>query len=293
MIYLILCIAFNAAIFICFKFYSKYNVPLLPAIVINYCVCVFTGALYSGQELISEIQSGFASWMYFAIGLGFVFLGTFYLMAYVTHKFSISVSSISAKISLVIPVLFSLFVLQTQLLNYNFLNYLGMAGALGAIILSSWKDRKMKVSNLSKKDLWLPFALFFLNGLIDTSINFVSNRYLPDSAESVFPIVIFLIAAITGIIILLVQKIKLNRRIWIGGLALGIINYFSVFTLVRSLSAHNDDGAFVYPVLNLGIIIVASVVSLSYFKERFSKLNWAGFILAILSLVLISYQSIF
>jgi drug/metabolite transporter (DMT)-like permease len=293
MIYLVLCIFFNAAIFICFKFYSKYNVPLLPAIVINYCICVITGAFYSGQDLILQIESGFAPWMYFAVALGFIFLGTFYLMAYVTHKFSISVSSISAKISLVIPVLFSLFILKTRLIEYNFLNYIGMAGALGAIVLSSWKNRKIQVSDLSKNDLWLPFALFFLNGLIDTSINFVSNRFLPDAAESVFPIFIFLTAAVSGILILLIKKVKLNRRIWIGGLALGIINYFSVFTLVKSLSAHNDDGAFVYPVLNLGIIIAASVVSLAYFKEHFSKLNWAGFILAILSLVLISYQSIF
>ena len=293
MIYLVLCILFNVAIFICFKFYSKYNVPLLPAIVINYGVCVITGSIYSGRSLISEIEGGLGSWIYFAAGLGFVFLATFYLMAYITHKFSISVSSISAKISLVIPVLFSLFILKTRLIDYNVLNYIGMAGALGAIVLSSLKSRNMQVADLSKGDLWLPFALFFLNGLIDTTLNFVSNRYLPDSAEPVFPIFIFFTAAIGGAVILIVRKTTLSRRIWVGGVALGIINYFSVFTLIKSLSAHDDDGAFVYPVLNLGIIIIASLVSLTFFKERFSKLNWGGFLLAILSLVLISYQSIF
>lgn len=292
MSYLILCIIFNAAIFICFKIFSRNNIPLLPAIVINYCVCVVTGAFYSGEGLINELQKGFQDWMYFAIGLGFIFLGTFYLMAYVTHKFSISVSSISAKISLVIPVLFSLFVLQTQLLDYNIINYLGMVGAIGAIILSSWKEKKMQTTDLSKADLVLPFALFFLNGLIDTTINFVSNRHLSDSAEPVFPIVIFITAAVAGIIILLIRKTPLSRKIITGGLILGVINYFSVFTLVRSLSAYNDDGAFVYPVLNLGIIIIASVISLTWFHERFSKINWGGFILAIVSLVLLSYQSI-
>ena len=293
MIYLILCIFFNVGIFICFKFFSKYNIPLLTAIVINYCVCVITGSIYSGGSLITVLNEGVATWMYFAFGLGFIFLATFYLMAYITHKFSISVSSISSKISLVIPVLFSLFVLQTQVLDYNWINYLGMFGALGAIIFSSLKERKMETTDLSRTHLWLPFALFFLNGLIDTSINLVSNRYLDESAEAVFPIGIFFTAAVTGLIISVVKKIRFSKKVLVGGLILGVINYFSVLTMVKALTAHNDDGAFVYPVLNLGIIILASLISLVFFKERFSKLNWFGFLLAILSLVFLSHQAIF
>lgn len=293
MIYLLLCILFNAAIFITFKFFGRKNIPLLPAIVINYCFCVITGIIFSGNAAVVQINEGWQTWMYFAVALGFIFLGTFYLMAYVTHKFSVSVGSISAKISLVIPVAFSLLILKTQLIDYNWINYLGMVGAIGAIVFSSLKDKKMETGAISWSDLGLPFLLFFMNGLIDTSINFVSNRHLHEADEKVFPIVIFLVAALAGVIILMVRRVKITRQIFIGGLILGIINYFSVFTLVRSLSIHNDDGAFVYPVLNLGIIIVASVFSLLYFKERFSKLNWIGFGLAIISLVLLAHQSIF
>lgn len=293
MFYLILCILFNAAIFITFKFFGRKNIPLLPAIVINYWFCVLTGGLFAGNAVTIQISEGWESWMYFAIALGFIFLGTFYLMAYVTHKFSVSVGSISAKISLVIPVLFSLLVLQTQLIDYNWLNYLGMIGALGAIVFSSLKERKLKAGVISWADLGLPFLLFFMNGLIDTSINFVSNRHLSEADEGIFPIGIFLVAALAGTVLLIIKKVKINKNVFFGGLILGVINYFSVFTLVRSLSVHNDDGAFVYPVLNLGIIIVASVFSLVYFKERFSRLNWIGFALAIISLILLAHQSIF
>ena len=293
MLYLILCILFNAAIFITFKFFGRKDIPLLPAIVINYWFCVVTGGIFTGTSLIEQVSEGWKTWMYFAIALGFIFLGTFYLMAYVTHKFSVTVGSISAKISLVIPVLFSLLILQTQLINYNWINYLGMIGALGAIIFSSIKERKLETGDVAWLDLGLPFLLFFMNGLIDTSINFVSSRYLQEADERIFPIVIFMVAALAGTVILIVKKHPVSGRVFTGGLILGIINYFSVFTLVRSLSVHNDDGAFVYPVLNLGIIIVASLFSLVYFKERFSKLNWLGFSLAIISLLLLAHQSIF
>ncbi|MGK7390854.1 MAG: hypothetical protein ACNS60_10895 [Candidatus Cyclobacteriaceae bacterium M2_1C_046] len=293
MFYLILCILCNAAIFITFKFFGRKKIPLLPAIVINYWVCVVTGGFFAGNDVAVQFSEGWESWMYFAVALGFIFLATFYLMAYVTHKFSVSVGSISAKISLVIPVLFSLLVLQTQLIDYNWLNYLGMVGALGAIVFSSIKDRKLETGDISWGELGLPFLLFFMNGLIDTSINLVSNRYLSEADERIFPIGIFLVAAVVGAFILIIKKVTLSKKVIIGGLILGVINYFSVFTLVRSLSVHNDDGAFVYPVLNLGIIIVASIFSLLYFKERFSRLNWIGFALAIISLILLAHQSIF
>lgn len=266
---------------------------MLPAIVINYLICVITGLAFTGNGFFETISAGFKEWMWFAIGLGIIFLSTFYLMAYITHKFSISVSSISAKISLVIPVLFSLFVLKTRLLDYDALNYFGIVGALGAIIFSSWKGRKIDQDELSKSDLWLPFLLFFANGTIDTTINFVSNKYLNESEEAIFPIIIFLTAGVLGTIILLVKRIKLSKKIWIGGIGLGVINYFSVFTLVRALSAHNDDGAFVYPVVNLGIIVLASVISMIFFHERFSRLNWIGFCMAIISLILLSHQALF
>ena len=76
------------------------------------------------------------------------------------------------------------------------------------------------------------------------------------------------------------------------GILLGAINYFSIYYIIRALSSFSIDGALVYPSLNIGIIIGASVVGILAFGERLSLMNKIGLSLAVLAIVLISYQEI-
>jgi len=54
MLYLLLTILANVAIFMAFRSFSKFNINTLPAIVVNYGVCVITGTLYVGTTAISS-----------------------------------------------------------------------------------------------------------------------------------------------------------------------------------------------------------------------------------------------
>ncbi|GAA0890447.1 hypothetical protein GCM10009122_01250 [Fulvivirga kasyanovii] len=262
------------------------------AIVFNYVTCVITGAVFMGDgSALGDITID-EPWVLIALALGGIFIGTFYLMAITTQKFSMTVSSISAKMSLIIPVLFSIFLLDIQSRPYTWLNYAGMVLALAAIFMSSYKEKKIEANKLKGLDLFLPLLVFIFGGLIDSSINYTNYYFLTERESAVFPMFIFASAGVIGIFLLISNRRKLSLISFGGGAVLGVVNYFSIYFLITSLSAFSNDGAIVYPLINVGIIIFAAGLSVAFFKERFSRLNQAGLVLAVLAIIFISYQEI-
>ena len=279
-------------IFLCFRQFKAYGLNTFQAIVFNYITCVGTGIIFLGDStLLMEINYN-KPWVIIGIVLGLIFISTFYLMALTTQRFSMTVSSIASKMSLIIPVIISLLILKVQSKEYTVFNYFGMFMAIPAIVMSSFKKRGVEGSDFTGLAILLPIAVFLLGGLIDSSINYTSYHYLSEAVEPIFPIVIFSSAAFIGIISMMVSGQRITLGNFIGGAILGAINYFSIYFLIRTLSYFNNDGAVVYPMLNVGIILLSAFVSILIFKEKLSRLNQTGLLLAILSIVLLSFEEL-
>jgi len=168
-----------------------------------------------------------------------------------------------------------------------------MTLTLPAIILGSMKPRNMKTEVTSLLQFMMPIAVFLASGLIDSTINYTNYKFLSSKEEAVFPIITFFAAAVAGILTLLIKRDKLTVKNIAGGPILGVVNYFSIYFLIRALSSFNNDGALVYPLTNVGLILISALVSISLFKEKLTKLNIAGICMAIISILLISYQELF
>ena len=73
---------------------------------------------------------------------------------------------------------------------------------------------------------------------------------------------------------------------------MGLINYFSVYYIIRSLSYFQNDGALVFPLLNMGIILGSMILSLLFFAEKMSVRKGIAIMIAMLSIYMISYQEL-
>ncbi|AHM59868.1 hypothetical protein D770_08025 [Flammeovirgaceae bacterium 311] len=292
--YLLLGILFNVAIFLIFRGYARYGVNTLPAIVVNYFVCVITGLVFLGGLSNLRLITLDSPWLLLAFLLGALFIGTFYMIALTTQRLSVTVSSIAAKMSLALPVVFSMFVLQIESKEFTFWNYLGIALAFVAIYLSSWKPQVEKKAPLpgNKLLLLLPLGVFLCSGIIDTTINYTSYHYLTPREEGIFPLVIFIIAAVLGLMLQLFRKQPTGRKEFLGGIALGVPNYFSIYFIVKGLADFGNNGAFFYPLLNISIILGSSLAAVLFFKEKLLPLNHLGLLLSVLAIFLLSYQEI-
>ena len=284
MAFLALSIILNSLIFALFKLFGLKNVNTFHAIVAKYFVCVITGVLFTGfDNVVSQPYN--STWVYIALVLGAVFIVIFYLMAITAQKFSIAAASIASKMAFVMPVLFSLYILKVES-HFVWYNFIGVGLALFATFLSSATSSAKPLAG--GKLIWLlPVFVFIGNGLIDITINYTNLNFINEANVRVFPIYIFLSAAVIGGMVLLVRGERITMRSIIAGIALGIINYFTVFAFLKALGQLNNNGAFVFPIFNTGIVVLSALIGIIAFNEKLSKLNKLGIATAVAAIALV------
>ena len=284
MAFLVLSIILNSLIFALFKLFGIMKVNTFHAIVANYFVCVITGTLFTGVDNVLQ-QPNNLTWVYIALILGAVFIIIFYLMAVTAQKFSIAAASIASKMAFVMPVLFSIYILKIES-NFLWYNLIGVGLALIATYMSSATSASHPI--VGSKFIWLlPVFVFLGNGIIDVTINYTNLNFIDETNVRVFPIYIFLSAAVIGGLVLLIRGQRITLRSIIAGGALGIINYFTVFAFLKALGQLNNNGAFVFPIFNTGIVVLSALIGLAVFHEKLSTINKLGIAVAVVAITLV------
>ena len=286
MIYLLLSILASTIIFIIFKLFEKFNINILQAIVVNYCIAFTTGVLaYKGTITISQLPN--LDWFYYTLVLGALFIIVFNLMAITTQRSGLSVVAVATKMSVVIPVLFGLLYYNE---NLGAIKLFGIGIALIAVYLTSNKSDQRTVIN--GKLIVLPILVFVGSGIIDTSIKFLEDAYVANNDVPLFSAIIFLAAAIIGFIIIIIQvmsgSFKFEFKNVIAGICLGVPNYFSIYFLVKTLRSDILESSGIFAINNVSIVTLSTFAGIFLFKEKLIKKNWIGIGLAILSIILIS-----
>lgn len=285
MIYLLLSILASTLIFVIFTLFGKYKINTLQAIVVNYFTAFITGIVSSTETLsVNEVIN--KDWFYGALFLGFLFITIFNVMALTAQRNGLSVASVVSKMSVIIPILFGLYAYNESL---SVLKTIGVLLALFAVYLTSVKAKTGKVS---LKNLWLPILLFFGSGTIDTSIKYIETTYVSENGIPIFSATIFAIAGIIGIVIISAEaikgKLKLDLRSVFGGVILGIVNYYSIYMLLKALQVDSFESSNIFTINNVAIVMLSTLIGLVFFKEKLSIKNWLGIAIAILSIVLVT-----
>lgn len=286
MIYLLLSILCSSAIFIIFRSFSKYKVNTFSAIVINYLIAGTTGISTLGESFsFSRLLE--APWLFNAIFLGLIFISLFNVMAVTSQKLGASVASVANKMALIIPVVFAIFYYGDSV---TILKIIGVLLALVGVYLSTYKA-KVRDKKIDKKLLFIPLILFLGSGFIDTFLKYNQEFYLNENAfdAKLFPAVTFATAFCIGIVAMVVDKSKrsFTKPTFIGGLILGVINYGSIYFLIQVFNHSNLESSVVFPVNNMGVVLLTAVSSLLLFKEKFSTKNKVGIVVSVVALLCI------
>ena len=285
MIYLLLSILASTIIIVLFKLFERYKVNTLQAIVFNYYSAFLCGIfLYNAPIILKDITS--SVWFYGAIALGFLFILIFNLMALTAQRNGLSVASVAAKMSVVIPIAFGILVYHESV---GFQKITGILLALVAVYLTAVKPNSK--FNL-KNGLLLPFSVFLGSGIIDTSVKYIETTYLASNGIPIFSATIFGCAAIIGTLILIFKSIhspfKFDLKNLIGGILLGIVNYGSIYFLLKALQYEGLESSSIFTVNNVAIVMLSTIIGLALFKEQIFKKNWIGILIAIISIALVT-----
>ncbi len=282
---ILISIILSSLLVICFKVFDTLNVNIPNAIALNYLSASGCG-LIAGYDIIQNTDLTQAEWLPYTLLFGVFFILVFNLVGVGVKTSGLMVVAIAQKMSLIIPLTFSIWFYNE---SYGFMKILGIVLALVAIYFSSKKAHTNE--KIEYKNLLIPFLIFLGSGIVDVSIK-VSQEHFAQSIDfSVLLAFIFGAAGIVGISKMIITKQKLMLKDLIAGIVLGLFNFFSTYFLMKALAQNQYESSFVFAINNIGIILFNSFVATIIFKERLSRINLIGIVLALTSILFIYFSN--
>lgn len=287
MIYLLLSILSSSVIYITFKITERFKTNLVKLITVNYLVATILGFSFNRYPIsVSGIIT--ANWLLYALLVGLSFILMFFMIGYSVRISGVAVTTIAGKMSMVIPVLFSIlyFSEKTPLIKIA-----GLILATVSVFLTVYRPIS------KKKNLWpvlLPLTIFLGSGVTDSIVKYAQTYFVPNNMSLLFSAMVFLTALAIGLIYIILKRKTITQSITIaeltGGTVLGIANFGSLYYFIMALNNSKLDSSVLFGLNNICIVLFSILVGSFVFKEKLSKLNFAGVIMAITAiLILMNY----
>jgi drug/metabolite transporter (DMT)-like permease len=158
---------------------------------------------------------------------------------------------------------------------------------MAAIFLCDFKPEK-KADGATPAFAWvLPLCVFLGTGITDILTQWLNQEMVPESSSGWMIMVVFMSAAATALVLLVFRRpFKIKRNSIFTGFLLGLPNFISYKSILAALSSFHHKGDVVFPLANLGVIVCTSLLAALIFKDRLSRLNLIGLVLALFSLSL-------
>jgi drug/metabolite transporter (DMT)-like permease len=284
MLYILLSICCSVVVSIMLKLARRYQVDVLQAVTWNYVVAIaLTWVIFKPQ--FANLRN---APIYNFAALGLLLPTLFVVLATSVRLTGIVRTDIAQRLSLFIPILAAYFIFHEHL---SLLKIIGVIIGFAAIICSiPWQKGGGKATSGS----WLYLLLVFVGmGIIDVLFKQIATFKAVPYTTSLF--IVFVLSFICALILFI---IKLARRktkfsfphILIGG-ALGAFNFGNILFYLKAHKALASQPSTVFTAMNIGVIVIGTLVGLVVFKEKLSTLNRVGIFLAIAAIVVITYAS--
>ena len=327
MIFLILAILFSTGVFVAMRLFERFGLDNHQALMWNYVFATGTGFVVCDRfETIPQIVA--EPWFGLSILTGFWFIFTYLLMTSSTQRSGVTVTSLSSKLSVVLPILAGVIWLGERL---NFVATMGIVLALVALVLvvgnrnnqmkngnhsddtthsdDSRRDAIHRISSgdainrvsagnngkITHKNNWiitlLPVFIFLGTGTGDILMKVTEQQNTVGDLGFMIAFIYF-VALVFGIIIV-VWDIARGKSKWqwksaVGGIGLGVINYFSTFCVYNSMRCF--DNVVLFPIYNIGVVSLTALTGWLFFKEKLTWKNYLGLGIAIIAVILITFR---
>ncbi len=288
MIHLLLAILCSTAIFVVMRLFKRFDLDNHQALAWNYAMAAGLGTLMSALNgpLVSPVGE---PWFPLSLVTGFWFILSYVLMTVSSQRSGVTVTSLSSKLSVVIPTLFGVIILKEKL---GTIPAIGIVLALVALFLvvgtDKNKDSKTRVSPLM---ILLPVSIFFCTGIGDVLMKITETA---NTAKDMTPMIAFIysVSFVFGVVLvavdLITKKTKWQWKNAIGGIVLGVTNFFSTFFVYHAMRVF--DNVVLFPIYNIGVVCLTALTGLLLFKERLTWKNYLGLAIAIIAVILITVK---
>lgn len=197
-------------------------------------------------------------------------------------------TDIVQRLSLFISISFSLFIAKEV---FNTYKITGLIIAFAAIFFTFYK--KQQTESNQNKSFYLLLVLFGF-GIID--ILFKKVATIGDLQFTELLLLVFSGAFIISTLIsgynILVKKETFSIKNLYWGILVGVLNFGNISFYIKAHQSLSSNPSTVFIGMNMGVILLGSLIGIFYFKEKLTKLNYIGLLLSLISIAFIAYSQL-
>ncbi|TCD27133.1 DMT family transporter [Pedobacter psychrodurus] len=282
MIYIILSICCSVTVAVLLKLAKRYQISIIQAVTINYLAALSLCFLFFKPDV--KLITPLAPWPIY-IALAILLPSIFLFLAASVKNLGIVKTDIAQRLSLFIPILAAYFIFKE---DFNDLKIIGLTIGFVAIFLTFFRKSNQEKGN--KGSLLYPIMVFVGFGVIDVLFKQLALYKELPYTTSLFTVfcLAFMVSLLIVISMVMAGKIKIQLVNVICGFILGFFNFGNILFYMKAHKALAENPSTVFAAMNLGVIIAGTLIGVIAFKEKLSKLNYAGIILAIAAVIFIT-----
>ena len=278
MLFLILSVLCSVTVGVIFFFFLTYQVPATQIVAINYVFALVLCYLFFSPDL--TVLDASSPWE-ILISLGILLPVVFLFLATSIKYMGIVKTDAAQRLSIIISILGAWFIFGEQ---FSAFKLTALLFGFLAILLILNKPTE------NKENKWMYPTLVLLGfGVIDLLFKQIALTSTVPFTTSLF--VVFSIALVIMILFniyeILFRKTKMDFKSIIFGGLVGIFNFGNILFYLKAHQAFAENPSTVFAGMNMGVIMIGSLVGIFVFKEKVTKLNIAGLLLALIAVVFI------
>lgn len=258
------------------KLAKRFQIDVAQAVAWNYVAAALLTLLLLAPDT-ALLQHAGATWGVF-VALGVLLPTIFLALAASVRHAGIVRSDAAQRLSLLIPLLaaFTLFGESVAPLKL-----IGCALGLLALVAMVWRNA---AADTTSTHWGWPLAVFAGFGLIDVLFKRVAAAGIPlgSALLAVFSLALLVAFAIAA------RRRRFDRRSAAGGLLLGLCNFANILFYLRAHRALPDHPSLVFASMNLGVVVLGTLIGVTVFRERLHPVNRLGVLLALAAIVLLT-----
>lgn len=283
MLFLILSIICSVTVGVLFKVARSYNVSQVQIVAWNYVFALVFCYLSFSPDL-SAVRT-LAPWGIY-VPIGILLPSIFLFLAASIKQVGIVKTDAAQRLSLFIPILAAWLLFKE---DFNILKITAFMVGFPALLLILAKPSQ----NTGNK--WIYPAVVLLGfGIIDILFKQIALYTSLPYTTSLFVVFGISLLIMIGAVVydVIVTKVPLNFiNIIFGGLV-GIFNFGNILFYLKAHKAFAENPSTVFAGMNMGVIVIGSLVGIFIFKEKLTKMNYLGLFMALIAIVLIVMSQI-
>lgn len=283
MLFLILSILCSVTVGVIFKITRKYNANAVQMITFNYVtallLCYFT---FSPDLTVVHADAPWSIYAAVGILLPIVFL---FLFSSIKHM-GIVKTDAAQRLSLFIPIIAAWLIFNEAFNSYKVIGLI--IGFIALLFIL-----KKQSGNIENKWIY-PAAVFLGFGIIDILFKQIALYTALPYTTSLFMVFDISLAISLLIVIydVVLKKVNLQSKNILFGALVGIFNFGNILFYLKAHKVFAENPSTVFAGMNMGVIVLGSLVGLLFFKEKLSKINFIGIFLALIAIVFIVFSQL-